>query len=187
MIDLTTPNEWQYRDESLGGILFPWYTKSFLDELVTWDLSDKVVFEYGAGASTLWWARKCRKIYSVESNAEYYHAVHQALVNEPTSYPDSLCLHWLPEAKHYIDFIKDWGKYDIVIIDGEPIAWRDDCVKPALDCLKPGSRLIIDNWDQPSVGWLPSEETKALLAPYPCKVYPQIGHPDWKTLLVTVP
>lgn len=182
MIDLNACNEWQSRDPETG-LVFPWYTKSFLDELVTWDLADKVVFEYGAGASTLWWAKKSLKVYSIDSSSEWIGAIKKELIKS-----------WTPgwfkfvgEKETYINSIRDCDiKYDIVIIDGEPIAWRDDCVKPALDRLKPGGRLIIDNWQQSSVGWLPSEETQQLLSQYPVKVYPQEGHPDWKTAVWTI-
>lgn len=178
MIDLSTPNEWQHKDESLGGILLPWYTKSFLDELVTWDLSDKTVFEYGAGASTLWWAKKCKNVYAVESSETYLEAVRANV--------DEMGIYYAGTKETYLKFItKPALQFDIVVIDGEPIAWRDDCVKPALECLKPGGKLIIDNWEQPSVGWVPSEETKALLAPYPCEIYKQEGHPDWATAVFT--
>lgn len=176
MIDLNATNEWQHRD--VDGMVLPWYTKSFLDELVTWNLKDKVVFEYGAGASTLWWDRKCRNVYAVESNEQFLEAV-RAKVGETSVY-------YSGTKENYLKFITKPGvKFDVVIIDGEPIAWRDDCVKPALDCLKPGGRLIIDNWDQPSVGWLPSEETQRMLSQYPVQVYPQEGHPDWKTAIFT--
>lgn len=180
MIDLNATNEWQHRDPATG-LVFPWYTKSFLDELATWDLKDKVVLEIGVGASSLWWHQKCKQLFGCDNNPEYVFALND-IVNQ------GAWIHVLCERKHFVQFIKDYGpECDIIIIDGEPIAWRDDYVKPALDCLKPGGKLIIDNWMQESVGWLPSEETQRLLAPYPCKVYPQEGHPDWKTLLVTVP
>jgi predicted O-methyltransferase YrrM len=78
-------------------------------------------------------------------------------------------------------------EFEIVVVDCEPIQLRDKCIAIALNHLKPGGRLIIDNWMQPSVGWLPSEETKALLAPYPVKVYPQAGHQDWTTAVFTKP
>src|ERR1044071_4103352 len=126
-IDLSTPNEWQFRDESLGGILFPWYVKSFLDELVTWELSDKVVFEYGAGASTVWWAKKALKVYSVDSSSEWIAAIKKELIKTWTpgwfKYDD--------EKESYVESAKVCGiKYDIIIIDGEPIEWRDACVQP---------------------------------------------------------
>lgn len=178
MIDLNAMNEWQHRDPS-NDLVFPWYTKSFLDELVTWELSDKVVFEYGAGASSLWWAKKCKRLFGVESNDHYSEAVNKAL-----GWP---AIKFEAGRDYYVkDVFYCHVPYDIIIIDGEPIAWRDDCVKPALDCLKPGGKLIIDNWEQKSVGWLPSEETKALLAPYPCEIYKQEGHPDWATAVWTI-
>ena len=178
MIDLNAMNEWQHRDPETGLVL-PWYTKSFLDELVTWELSDKVVFEYGAGASTLWWARKCQAVYTVESDEQFCEAVRAKV--------GATGIYFACTKETYLKFITKPGiKFDIIIIDGEPIAWRDDCVKPALDCLKPGGKLIIDNWMQESVGWMPSEETQQLLSQYPVKDYPQEGHPDWKTAVFTI-
>lgn len=184
MIDLNHCNEWQHRDPETG-LVFPWYTKSFLDELVTWDLKDKVVCEYGGGASTVWWNRKAKFVFTVESNEQYYQALTKSLNHE------SLIM-FTPDKYNYMNWAYGANKshdtkFDIIIIDGEPIEWRDDCVKPALDCLKPGGHLIIDNWLQPSVGWMPSEETKALLAPYPVKIYKQEGHPDWATAVFTMP
>lgn len=179
MIDLNHCNEWQHRDPATG-LVFPWYTKSFLDELVTWDLKDKVVFEYGAGASTLWWFKKCQAVYGAESNRDWFMQVIKATKGGG-------CITLLENKKDYIKAARQFVRlYDIIVIDGEPIEWRDDCVPYALAYLKPGGRLIIDNWLQPSVGWMPSEETQQLLSQYPSIVYPQTGHPDWKTLVVTV-
>lgn len=175
MIDLNTTNEWQFRDAE--GLVLPWYTKSFLDELVTWDLKEKVVFEYGAGASTVWWDSKCRNAFAVESNIEYLNAVRNE-VNE-------LSVYFACTKETYLKFItKPRVQYDIVVVDGDPIEWRDNCVTWAIDYLKPGGRLIIDNWDQKSV-WVPSDETRKLLADWLVKIYPQEGHPDWKTLVAT--
>lgn len=180
MIDLTTTNEWQHRCPETGLVL-PWYTKSFLDELVTWDLKDKVVFEYGCGASTLWWAAKCHAVYAIENNNDWANAVLEKLPNNAVvaTHVDGT---YTPEIiKHFHD-----GFFDIIVVDNEPVELRDGCIVEALKHLNPGGRLIIDNWDQPSV-WVPSAETRALLAPYPCKVYKQEGHPDWQTAVFTKP
>lgn len=187
MIDLNTPNEWQHRDPETG-LLFPWYTKSLLDELVTWDLKEKVVFEYGAGASTLWWASRCKRVAGVEYDQSYSDTVNLELSQRHTQYSRSWPVSWYAFKEPYINCPLSIARNsDIIIIDGEPIAWRDDCVKPAIECLKPGGRLIIDNWMQPSVGWMPSEETQALMTALPHIIYSQAGHPDWKTLLATKP
>lgn len=168
MIDLSAMNEWQNRCPSTG-LVFPWYTKSCLDELVTWDLSDKVVLEIGGGASTIWWAKKAKVVYLIEDNKEYW---------------DQLFGLGIPNL--HSAAINPHGPFDIVIVDNEPIERRDILAQTALTVLKPGGRLIIDNWLQPSVGWMPSEETQQLLSQYPVKVYPQEGHPDWKTAVFTI-
>jgi predicted O-methyltransferase YrrM len=169
MIDLNAMNEWQHRDPGTG-LVFPWYVKSFLNELVTWDLKDKVVLEIGGGASTLWWASKARSVYLVEGNQEYWDAVFSR--NLPNIY----------SGKENPN-----GPFDIVIVDCEPIEHRDKLCIAALDVLKPSGKLIIDNWLQPSVGWLPSEETQRLVTALPHVIYSQDGHADWKTLVATKP
>ena len=55
-------------DEKIG-ILYPWYTPQFLDELRTWDLKDKKVFEYGGGDSSIWWAMNAESLVVAESDA----------------------------------------------------------------------------------------------------------------------
>lgn len=183
MIDLSTPNEWQHKDESLDGILFPWYTKPFLDELVTWDLKESEVFEFGCGASTIWWARKAKRVRGIENNIGFLEVVNNELYkfNGIPSF-----INYDTDADSYSKAIYFWKElFDIVIIDGDPVEWRDACVKPAIECLKPGGKLIIDNWLQPSV-WMASEETRQLLSPYPCTIYKQDGHHDWQTSVFTI-
>lgn len=181
MIDLNTTNEWQHRCPDTG-LVFPWYTKSFLDELVTWDISDKVVLEIGMGASTLWWNTKAKWLTAWDMNKEWYYAVSEKLnLTKATSF--------IPKEGMIVEAMMntlDLASFDIAIIDCEPIEYRDRCAQAALLYLKPGGHLIIDNWLQPSVGWLPSEETQQLLSRYPVKVYPQEGHPDWKTAVFTI-
>lgn len=179
MIDLNHCNEWQHRDET--GMVLPWYTKSFLDELVTWELRDKVVFEYGAGASTVWYMDKGATVISFDSNKDYVDEIYKAIARN--SYKGMIYV--LSNKENVIVQAGTRGTFDIAIIDCDPIQWRDACVQPALDCLKPGGKLIIDNWMQSSVDWMPSEETQRLLSQYPAKVYHQEGHPDWKTAVFT--
>jgi predicted O-methyltransferase YrrM len=181
MINLDATNEWQHRDPETG-LVFPWYTKSFLDELVTWDLSDKKVCEYGGGASTVWWNKKAKHVFTVESSEAYFDALIPHIGHESLMF-------FTTDKDKYINWAygPHGGLFDIIIIDGEPISWRDDCVKPAIDCLKPGGRLIFDNWLQPSVEWMPNEETQRVVTSLPHNIYSQDGHPDWKTLVATKP
>lgn len=179
MIDLNRCNEWQHRDAD--GMILPWYTKSFLDELVTWDLKDLAVLEIGMGASTLWWNKKCKYLSGCENNFEFFGAVWLHLW-----YPKNTWLHHFTELQHFTQFIDDNKLADIIVIDCDPVEWRDACIQTAAKVLTPGGRLIIDNWDQPSV-WVPSDETRKLLVDWPVKIYSQEGHADWKTAVFTKP
>lgn len=44
------------------GQPIPWFTCRAIDFLSQLDLSEKIVFEYGAGASTLYWAKRGSKL-----------------------------------------------------------------------------------------------------------------------------
>jgi predicted O-methyltransferase YrrM len=179
MIDLNHCNEWQHRDPS-NGLVFPWYTKSFLDELVTWELSDKTVLEIGLGASTIWWAHKALYVTAFETDGEWFEAVNKQVTLDK-------CNVFLAKKGRLIgavcEIVED-RKFDIAVIDCEPIEYRDKAIEVCVSFLKPGGKLIIDNWDQPSV-WIPNDETRALLAPYSCKIYKQSGHLDWQTAVFT--
>jgi hypothetical protein len=173
MIDLSTPNEWQHIDPS-NGLVMPWYTKPALDEIVTWDLKDKVVFEYGCGASTLWWRKKAKEVYGVEYSYEYW----RALMDHR---PWSQIVHTENEEKYIRAPFQFEHRYDIIAIDG---SFRDACVPIALECLKPGGKLIFDNWMQPEVE-MQTEETQRLVLALPHTIYKQEGHPYWQTLIAT--
>lgn len=183
MIDLNHCNEWQHRDPSTG-LVYPWYTKSFLDELLTWDLKDKAVFEFGCGASTLWWSSKIPVVYGAETDCGYCLAVNKALKERGKN--DWYIVHD-PEFNNPFSMFPDdyHPEFEIIVVDCEPVELRDKCIAIALKHILPGGRLIIDNWDQPSV-WVPSEETRAMLAKYPVKIYRQTGHPDWQTAVFNI-
>jgi hypothetical protein len=61
---------WTTFDSKLN-MLAPWYTRNFLAELITWDISDWKVFEYGSGNSTLWWRKNVRQVHAVDTNKEW--------------------------------------------------------------------------------------------------------------------
>lgn len=173
MIDLTIKTEWQFTDEELG-INFPWYTKPALNFINSLNLENKIVFEYGLGSSSVWWAKKCKALYGVDSDAEYVQAVKNATDHKATVWYEST-------LNEYIGKPLQLGlKFDIIIIDG---VHREDCVKPALECLKKKGIIIYDNWMQESVD-VQSKETQDILLSMKHEIFPQENHDDWKTLIV---
>lgn len=151
-------------DDTLG-LIFPYYTWTFLDVLKTWDVSTWDVFEYGVGYSTLWWKRKAKSVDGVDNQLEWATKFNSLHTTDKETYIQS------PSKM-----------YDCIIIDGEPVGWRDECTKHALQHLKPNGILIIDNYHQHSCDCGNWPQTDELLKNYKSFVYSQIGHPDWKTV-----
>ena len=150
------------------GIQMPWYVRPFLQELITWNLKDKYIFEYGCGYSSLWYRSRGALLYGVDNNETW------ASLSGVRYEPDE---NWYLESISFLNV-----KFDIVIIDG---TWRDRCTKYALKRLVNGGKLIIDNWEQPSVEPNDWTETKELIKWMDIEVYKEPTHPDWKTAVIT--
>jgi predicted O-methyltransferase YrrM len=72
---------------------------------------------------------------------------------------------------------EDQRKYDLIIIDG---VYRNTCAEIALDYLKPGGIIVLDNADQRSIG-LNSTSTFKKFAHLKHFSFAQPNHQDWKT------
>lgn len=189
---LPPKNEWQITDEA--GMIMPYFTHPFLDILKTWNLSESRIFEWGSGYSTLWFARHCKSIVSVEHSeywakalrvyavtmngqgaGNYVTAAHPSIVHIPTPSNDINNGGVTHDYCHFVnryDFL-----FDIVIVDG---IYRNQCVMNALKMIKPGGILIYDNWKQAScdIDVSPIEE---MLSRYEHYSFKQPDHPDWRT------
>lgn len=151
------------------GIFFPWYVSSFLEVLVSWDIKDWKVFEYGGGDSTNWWRKNAKEVISVDSSQEWSKKIDCHFSNDKEDFirfPSKFVLH---------------EKFDCIIIDGEPVEWRDDCVKFAFKCLKVGGTIIIDNYKQASIGLNSWPKSEQILKKMSGQIFSQLGHKDWKT------
>lgn len=178
-------NDTQFIDER-DGLLFPWYTKPFLDELITWKLDDKKVFEYGAGYSTVWWSKHAQMVVAVDSDYAWLQRISGRI--KELDIPNNLKLLYHadqpgvhPLKSKYVQSAGPMEQYDIIVIDGND---RDWCVAHALMIIKDGGIIICDNWDQDYV-WN-SAIAKRLLAPFEHQIYTQPDHTNhdgrpWKT------
>jgi hypothetical protein len=119
----------------------PWYTYPAIEFIKQLDFSDRMVFEYGSGNSTLFWAARCRKLVSVEDDQHWYSKVRAKLPGNV----DYTLIQGKQEYVHSID--KYHAGLDVVIIDGRH---REDCAIRALQKLKDDGLLILDNsdWEQ---------------------------------------
>lgn len=143
------------------GNYLPWFTFCAVEAITNWDLSDKRVFEYGAGYSTLFWAARAREVVSVEHNATWHeklsgfapgnaHLILAAIERKPRDPATT------PETRAqfiaYADAIHDQGMFDVIVLDGYARAGlRFECARAALPHLHPTGLVVLDNSD-----WLPA-------------------------------
>jgi hypothetical protein len=151
------------------NLLFPWYTRSFLKELNSWDIKDWKVFEYGSGNSTHWWRKKAKEVHSVDSNLKWAKNTNSIFIENRTDF-----------INYPLSLVKD-NKFDCIIIDGDPVEWRDDCTEIALACIKDGGVIIFDNYMQESANLKYLPKTNDLLKNKKRFVFNQLGHSDWAT------
>lgn len=97
------------------------------------------VFEYGAGASTVWLARRAASVVSVEHHAEW----HRLLTSKVAAFDNIRLLHRELEGDAYIGAIAEAdGPFDLIVIDGRR---RTDCLARARPYLKPGGLILFDD------------------------------------------
>ncbi len=179
-------NIWQYVDDS-NGLIFPNYTRPFLEILRTWEMEDWDIFEWGSGHSTIWFGSRCKSLVSVDHSAQQLQAV-QSQLDDLNAMNVTLKLR-SPSAPYEIDhggeasslvkaIDEDDRFYDCIIINGS--FHRNACAVYALKHIKKYGVIILNNANQASAG-INSWPTFKLLNEYEHYSIWQPGHPDWRT------
>ena len=122
------------------GNPIPWYTYPAIEYISQFDYSAKKVFEFGTGNSSMYWAKRAKKVISIEDKPEWYEkfAAEFAAPNWQMRYCD--------EKQGYEDTIlADGEKYDVIIIDGKR---RAECAANAVKALATGGMIILDDSDR---------------------------------------
>lgn len=158
-----------------NGLIQPWLTHGALDEIKTWDLKDKVIWEWGAGLGDLWLKNRCKELHVVERKTEWF------LKCMDMDNKSSIFYHFRPcddcsgEEDVYCSIPEDL-KPDVFIIDD---AYRYECLVKALnfalDEIKPCT-IIVDNWQQDRVFICPAAEQ--LMQTYNGQFFIQPDHKD---------
>jgi hypothetical protein len=121
------------------GTPLPWFTYPAIEYLNQFNFSDKRVFEYGAGNSSLFWAARAREVVAVESDRQWFNRISAVC-------PSNLSLNLRVDKEDYIRCItRQEGKFDVIVIDGE---WRNACAAISDAYLNGGGMIIIDNSDR---------------------------------------
>ena len=146
----------------------PWITFSAEEFLRKILRKDMVVFEYGAGSSTLYFSRRVAQVFSIEHDKKWFdHLQHefakQQITNvvcrliEPEAIDENSENNYSSDSPSYkhktfesyvksIDAFPD-KYFDVVVVDGRA---RASCITHAKSKVKPNGYLMIDNADRKS-------------------------------------
>ncbi len=123
-----------------AGDPVPWFSYPAIDFLSQFDYSEKTVFEYGAGYSTLFWSQRVKSIVAVESDVEWVKLL------RPKVGPNVEFIQPTEEAEEYAGTIDRYGKFDVIVIDGIGPA-RPLAASRVLPHLNEDGMVILDNAD----------------------------------------
>jgi len=114
---------------------------AFMDSI---DRPEWNVLEHGAGGSTLWFAKRCKWVLSIETDPKWYERLmlmRQEYTKISIILADKTLSRELPSML--------FGKFDLMLIDGEPIEDRVEWAANAIKLVKPGGWVCLDNCNRP--------------------------------------
>ena len=136
------------------GKPIPWYTYPAIEYISQFDYSNKKVFEFGTGYSSMYWAKRALKVISIEDQPEWF-AKFSAEFSAP-----NWQMRYCDEKKGYENTIlADNEKYDVIIIDGKR---RASCASCATQALAKGGMIILDDSDRVNTSLEYQEAVKIL-------------------------
>lgn len=150
-----------YDAEDLARLDLPWWAFGAIDHvdaILQRRGSDMVVFEYGSGASTLWLARRCRAVYSVEHDITWAErsrtlcALHDnvEILAVPPMEVDAATrcrsgrAGWQQYSfDAYVESIRRFPfLFDLIVVDGR---CRSECLAEARSKLNDEGLIVFDN------------------------------------------
>jgi hypothetical protein len=128
--------------EDNEGNPLAWYTYPALEYIRQLDFSDKVIFEYGCGNSTLFWSSRAKSVHSVEHDSVWFEKVFSKL-------PANVDIKLVVDEELYLQEICTHDHlFDVIVIDG---ICRERCVENSVAKLSETGMIILDN-----ANWYPN-------------------------------
>jgi len=119
----------------------PWISYNAISLLNRLIQKDWKVLEFGSGMSTIWLAKRCAFVYSIEHDHVFYEKICEKLEDKRIRN----VRYELRTRDHYYDLseVKD-ASLDLVFIDG---VYRKDCVCACFSKIRKGAYIYLDNSD----------------------------------------
>ncbi len=145
-----------------NNLPIPWYTFDAIDFLQKNLTENHIIFEFGCGASTLFFASKVKKVISLESNRRWFEIITSRLKNsgdfllEKNYFSNKNCEIFLNEEAlnqdEYQNFAQNYSqknnlKFDFLIVDSLK---RFECAKKSFEAVKNDGYLILDDSERPN-------------------------------------
>ena len=116
----------------------PWFSYPFIDFLTPRLTKDLVLFEFGSGSSTSFFAERVKQVISIEHNKEWFEIVNKTKPNNA-----KLILTDSDSIDDYLNYLNNLKeKVDVVIVDG---LHRNECLTYALEKLAENGVIVLDD------------------------------------------
>lgn len=120
------------------GKPLPWFTYPAIEYLSQLDLGNFKILEWGIGNSSLFFSGKCKEIFSIEHNEDWFTLIKNELPANAHAF--------LVTEDQYLQKPKELNiDFDLIIVDG---IQREGCLNVAMDILKENGIIIFDNSDR---------------------------------------
>ena len=128
---------------SKTGEPIPWYSYPCLDFLRYRSFEGKRILEFGGGQSTLWWAKRAKQVVVFEGDKDWYDRIKGTM-------PANADIHLVSmdspekctsETNNILD-AENYGKFDIIIIDG---LYRFEMIDIAKTVMTDSGAIICDD------------------------------------------
>ena len=120
------------------GNPLPWVTYSFIDYIEAKLNKNMDLFEFGSGASSIWYANKVNEVFSVEHNKSWFDSLQNSLIcNLHVLYQE------LDYDGKYCRYLANINKkFDLIVIDGRD---RVNCIIQSIEYLKQEGVIVLDD------------------------------------------
>jgi len=116
----------------------PWFAYPFIDFLSPRLTKDLVLFEFGSGSSSSFFAERVKQVISIEHNKEWFEIVNKTKPNNV-----KLILTDSDSVDDYLNYLTKLNeKVDVIIVDG---LHRNECLINALEKLSENGVIILDD------------------------------------------
>lgn len=122
-----------------AGMALPWYTYPAIEYLSQFDFSERTVFEFGGGYSSLFWSGRAALVVTVESDPVWFDRIRRE------SAPNQRTLLRQARDAYVAALAEQPDRFDIIAIDGK---WRHACAAAAVGYLREHGMIILDNSDK---------------------------------------